>query len=640
MRRNAASAIEEHAKSFLMKKLTALLCLVAILTGLGAYPCSAQNPPVPPIFQDLYATLHSDLRAFNTTLNGLWNGSKYPVVFGANLQNADSNVGPSLVTSTYFPGALLELQALKATGVQGILVPVEFPILYPPYFDYLATQPGFQGVTYQQFVSFYQQVAQNVRAAGLKLIVEDNVLLSNDVSAGWAPAIGSYYATLNWTQFEAARAQNALTIVQTMQPDYLVVLEQPDSQAQQTGQTNVGTVSGAVSLVNTILATLEPVRGGLQVGAGVESFLGGFQGFVQAFSGVNCSASQPCVTAPGLDFIDMHIYPVNVLGPPSNQNFLENALTIASIAAGAGKPVAMTEAWMWKLRNSEWGVLTADQIRARDPFSFWSPLDDYFLQTMESLANYTKMLFMAPENPNYLFAYLTYGTSTKNLTPGQILSQESAAASQANQAAVYSSTGLDYYHTLNASPDTIPPSTPVILTAVSGSTSTASISWSSSTDNIGVAGYYVLRDGVTVSTTGLNTFQDSGLAENTTYTYEVEAFDLGNNVSPPAIVTIKTQNTIPPNPPTNLAGVALNSQQIELTWTPSSGNVSVSSYLLFRGTAPTNLVQIQQLTSSTTSFTNSFLSPGTTYYYGMEATSEGLVSQMSTIIAVTTPARN
>jgi hypothetical protein len=32
--------------------------------------------------------------------------------------------------------------------------------------------------------------------------------------------------------------------------------------------------------------------------------------------------------------------------------------------------VAMSEGWLWKMENSEWGVYTGDYFRGRDPFSF------------------------------------------------------------------------------------------------------------------------------------------------------------------------------------------------------------------------------------------------------------------------------
>ncbi|NUR58425.1 MAG: PHB depolymerase family esterase [Catenulispora sp.] len=79
--------------------------------------------------------------------------------------------------------------------------------------------------------------------------------------------------------------------------------------------------------------------------------------------------------------------------------------------------------------------------------------------------------------------------------------------------------------------DTTPPSVPANL-AVSGVTSSsASLSWSASTDNVGVAGYRVFRNGVQVGTAAGTTFTDSGLAPATQYTYKVAAYDAAGNVS-------------------------------------------------------------------------------------------------------------
>ena len=82
-----------------------------------------------------------------------------------------------------------------------------------------------------------------VRAAGLKLIVENDTLLVNDVQAGWNAA--PFYATLDWAQYQQARAQTAVTVAQTMQPDYLVVVEEPDTEAANSGQNQANTPSGS-----------------------------------------------------------------------------------------------------------------------------------------------------------------------------------------------------------------------------------------------------------------------------------------------------------------------------------------------------------------------------------------------------------
>ncbi|MDS0139408.1 MULTISPECIES: PQQ-dependent sugar dehydrogenase [unclassified Amycolatopsis] len=84
--------------------------------------------------------------------------------------------------------------------------------------------------------------------------------------------------------------------------------------------------------------------------------------------------------------------------------------------------------------------------------------------------------------------------------------------------------------------DTEPPSTPTGVTATASGT-TVTVRWSPATDNVGVTGYEVLRDGtVAGSTSGSATtsFTDSGLAANTRYQYQVRARDAQANRSAPS----------------------------------------------------------------------------------------------------------
>ncbi len=592
-----------------MKRL--LNCyLIALLALSVLFPCSASTPPpVPQTYLDLYNSLNNYLGSFNTTLNGLWHGTKYPVAFTGTLTVADANSGPQLVNSGYYFGVQLQLQALKAMGVQAVMVEVGFPMLYAPFFSSQSQ--------YQQFVSFYAQVASDIKAAGLKLVVENNCLLSNDVQAGWVTA--PFYATLNWTQYQQARAVTAATIAQTMHPDYMVVLEEPDTEASQSGQTQVNTASGATAMLSQILTSVHQSGvSGMKVGAGVGTWLNGFQQFIQDF------VAQP------VDFIDMHIYPVNL-------SFLPNALTIASTAAAAGKPVAMTECWLNKIRDSELNVLPADVMRARNPYSFWAPLDAYYLQTIENLANYTQMAFVAPTGSEYLWAYQDYNL-IKNLTPAQVLSQEMQLVAQANQQALYTSTGMSYYSSILPAPDKIPPSTPANLSGISGNPTQASLTWNASTDNVGVAGYYLYRNGIKVLTTAQTSYQDMGLTGSTTYSYFIESFDLGGNVSPPSLpISVTTRDVTPPTTPANVVATALSSQEIQVTWSPSTDDIGVGSYRIFRGTSPTALSQVATTYGTSSSYNNWGLSPSTLYYCAVEAVdTSGNVSKMSKVAAAKT----
>ncbi len=60
------------------------------------------------------------------------------------------------------------------------------------------------------------------------------------------------------------------------------------------------------------------------------------------------------------------------------------------------------------------------------------------------------------------------------------------------------------------------------------------LAWTASTDNIGVAGYNVYRDGVKINTApvGSISYSDTGLVGGANHTYAVSAVDAGANESP------------------------------------------------------------------------------------------------------------
>src|SRR4029077_13543274 len=80
--------------------------------------------------------------------------------------------------------------------------------------------------------------------------------------------------------------------------------------------------------------------------------------------------------------------------------------------------------------------------------------------------------------------------------------------------------------------DTTAPSTPGSLTATAASTSQINLSWTASTDNVGVTGYRVYRAGTLIATVGAVTaYQNTGLTAATTYSYTVQAIDAAGNAS-------------------------------------------------------------------------------------------------------------
>ncbi len=180
-------------------------------------------------------------------------------------------------------------------------------------------------------------------------------------------------------------------------------------------------------------------------------------------------------------------------------------------------------------------------------------------------------------------------------------------------------------------PDTQAPTAPTNLGATAASSSQINLSWTASTDNVGVTGYRVERcQGAGCSNFGQiatpagTTFGDSGLTANTSYSYRVRAADAAGNLSAySSVASATTQaavDTQPPTAPTNLGATAASSSQINLSWTASTDNVGVTGYLVERcqGAGCSNFAQIATPTGTT--LNDSGLAANTSYSYRVRAT--------------------
>ncbi len=191
--------------------------------------------------------------------------------------------------------------------------------------------------------------------------------------------------------------------------------------------------------------------------------------------------------------------------------------------------------------------------------------------------------------------------------------------------------------------DVTPPSTPTNLSAIAPAYNRVNLSWTSSTDNVGVGGYYIVRNGVTIArTTGTGTvtgttYIDSTVVASATYNYKVMAYDLSNNVSALSAVATVSTPVAPsaPSAPTNLTAVASSSTQINSSWVSSVG--SPTSYEIYRKSSnETTFTRIATISSSATSYGNTALLSGSTYNYYVVAINGSGSSAASNVATATT----
>ncbi len=90
----------------------------------------------------------------------------------------------------------------------------------------------------------------------------------------------------------------------------------------------------------------------------------------------------------------------------------------------------------------------------------------------------------------------------------------------------------------------------------------------------------------------------------------------------------------PPSDPANLQAAALNGSQISLAWTNDATNAV--NFLVERSPDNVNFTLVGAVTSDTSNFTDTGLSPGQTYYYRVTASNAGGKSNPSGIASATT----
>lgn len=132
--------------------------------------------------------------------------------------------------------------------------------------------------------------------------------------------------------------------------------------------------------------------------------------------------------------------------------------------------------------------------------------------------------------------------------------------------------------------DTIAPSTPGNVQVASTGATTARVTWSASTDNVGVTGYEVWRDGALRGTVTTTQFNDTGLVGNQTYQYAVYALDGAGNRSAAGnrSWTQPVPDTTPPSAPGSFRTTSLTKSKVTFAWNASTDAVGVAGYRVYR----------------------------------------------------------
>jgi len=182
--------------------------------------------------------------------------------------------------------------------------------------------------------------------------------------------------------------------------------------------------------------------------------------------------------------------------------------------------------------------------------------------------------------------------------------------------------------------DTQAPTVPTDLTASNITNTSVELSWTASTDNIGVVAYDIYQGNTVVTTVTGTSATISGLTANTSYQFSIKAKDAAGNESEASntvnMTTTGGEDTEAPTAPTGLTASDITDTSVLLSWNASSDNVGVTGYDIYQGNTVVTTV-------TGTSATISGLTANTSYQFSIKAKdAAGNESEASNTVNMTT----
>jgi hypothetical protein len=355
------------------RTLRAAAVLAAALALSSASGLAQQREAVPKRYQALHSELDAALTRFeqrlalttDTTLQ------RAAVLTAARCAGSEEMLQPARREAL-----ALELTALRNVGADAAVLEVCYPLLTPAFHD---ARP---------YLEHYANLANEVRLHGLKLVVRHTLLPATPAR----PALQRHWTRLSRPRFAAEHLEEARAILYALQPDYLTF------QAHR-GAQPAGNRLQPQDWARLLRGAAERLRGDA---GSMDTLLG---------AGIGPEADVALLDAlarvPGLDYLDLQVYPVWWAGQDQFERLLEWPARVRAV--DPARRVILSETWLRKLgRNEQAKPPPEDQLQAREAFAFWAPLDRRYLGLLGRAARSQAIELVGIPRPHPLFAYLDF----------------------------------------------------------------------------------------------------------------------------------------------------------------------------------------------------------------------------------------
>ncbi|HEY4789132.1 MAG TPA: hypothetical protein VIH57_23950 [Bacteroidales bacterium] len=349
-----------------------------------------ENMVVPDQFKETYHELDSTLqRAIQ--IYPFRKGDHCPLV-APNLYMAASFNKPAMSDLQRWKDILAILDAFKAMKINAIQVQITAPDLV-------------WGDTVS-LINFYQHLAREIHSRNMKLYIEHFVNIPFDANLPSRQNGQKFTGPTNdphgRQDFLKILEQEVSMIYCKIKPDYLSLLTEPglaiirslhlsfssDELANWVGEIATRLKDSGLS-PNTLL------------GAGALTYEP--ESFVLKFA-----------QQKSLDYIDFHFYSLNIMGA---DQLTQLSNLIRKIRENRPElKITIGEAWLLK-HGKDISKTPIQEVFFRDNFSFWSPLDQKFLNLMMGMAQKENIAVLVPYFSQYFFSYYTFGNRESGKLP-------------------------------------------------------------------------------------------------------------------------------------------------------------------------------------------------------------------------------
>ena len=359
------------------------------ITVFLCYSFISHAQTVPPVYKEVYDELEPKLQQIMTVIDQRWDGQIHPTRFSSDLQMCNTQIQKTkLLTPGVYALTVQMLDALVEMGMTTVRFNFSYPFLVSTFPDS------------DQYLDLFQRIVQAARDRHFTVFIKCASTNTNPQYGSLDPIVANFMSGLTPARYKMEKREMIEAIIQNLQPSFLTIEEEPETMEAATGLDY--SPDSLVGYIEYFLDGLD--KQGSLIGAG--------QGSWESMTYID-----RLVEIPGLDYLDIHVYPVNV-------DFIDdNLFTIYEKTTSHSKSLIFGECWLHKTSDQDLAAQLSPAERfKRDLFSFWYPLDSLYTRMLANFAHYSKAEIVTLYWSVLFFGNLDYQPGYESLSSDSLTS--------------------------------------------------------------------------------------------------------------------------------------------------------------------------------------------------------------------------